>query len=217
MKIALFDPSVAGQDVRERRAAGEAHQARWRAELELAQWRSRQRYRPQPAEVPKADAAAVARVMAGPALSRGGDAVSTGSVARSEPVSAVPEPAVHAPSAGHSPVMHVAGLGGAVDAEPRVSVLPAALRLEAGPARASLVQKAAMPSPPETFHWPATASHVSLQGNRLNVALRDAGLDERDWPALRDRLQAQCVAWGLELGELTINGKRVEPIAGNQD
>ena len=74
-----------------------------------------------------------------------------------------------------------------------------------------------MPSPPETFHWPATASHVSLQGNRLNVALRDAGLDERDWPALRDRLQAQCVAWGLELGELTINGKRVEPIAGNQD
>jgi hypothetical protein len=218
MKISPLNPASAGQDARECRAASEAHQARWRTELELAQWQSRLRYRPElgdgqrVAEAPTARAA-VANLppSGGGALRAGADAApAAGHQAAAGPSEVQPQ-VPHYPAAVVQP--------GAV-ASGEVATAIAADVLRAGPpaARAPMAaQRSALPFPFEHFQWPATASHVFLQGNRLIVALRDPHIDEQDWPTLRDRLQAQCGAWGLELGELTINGKRVGPVGPARD
>lgn len=219
MKISPLNPAGAGQDARECRAASEAHQARWRTELELAQWQSRLRYRPESGDGQRTTEAPAARVAvanlpsAGKAgLGAGADALPVARHQAAAGLGAAQPQALHDPAAFVQP--------GVVESGEVASATVAAdvPRAGAPAARAPMAaQRAALPLPLEHFQWPATASHVFLQGNRLNVALRDPHIDERDWPALRDRLQAQCGAWGLELGELTINGKRVGPVGPARD
>lgn len=210
MKIPPLNPAGAGQEARESRTASEAHRARWRTELELAQWQSRLRYRSQAGDGQRATGtpAAAVTVADHPAVASspppaGADRpLATGHQAVARLDSVLPQ-TLRGPAGSVSPGMVASG-------EAATAVASSALRAEMPSLRAPMnAQKAAAPLPFEQFQWPATASHVHLQGNRLNVALRDPRIDERDWPALHDRLQAQCNAWGLELGDLTINGKRV--------
>jgi hypothetical protein len=218
MKISPLNPAGAGQDARECRAASEAHLARWRTELELAQWQSRLRYRPGLGDGQRATETPAARVAAanlpstaGGMLPAGADALPVAEHPTATGLDTVQPQAPHRPAA-------VVQSSFVASREVAMAVAADALRAEAPAARAPMAaQKAALPLPFEHFQWPATASHVFLQGNRLNVALRDPHIDEQDWPALRDRIQAQCNAWGLELGELTINGKRVEPVGSARD
>lgn len=219
MKISPLNPAGAGQDARECRAASEAHQARWRTELELAQWQSRLRYRPQPGDGQRAtETAAATRVAVanlpptGSGMLRAGaDALPVAGHQAAAGQGAVQPQAPHDPAVFLQPSVVASG-------EVATAVAADVLRAGAPAARAPMAApKAALPLLFENFQWPATASHVFLQGNRLNVALRDPHIDEQDWPALRDRLQAQCGAWGLELGELTINGKRVGPVGSARD
>ncbi len=218
MKITPLSPASAGQDARECRAASEAHQARWRTELELAQWQSRLRYRPQPGDGQRTAEAATARVAvanlpstAGGALRAGADARPAAGQSAAAGLDAVQPQSPHRPPTVVQPSFVASG-------EVATAVAADVLRAGTPAARAPLVApKTALPLPLENFQWPATASHVFLQGNRLDVTLRDPHIDEQDWPALRDRILAQCGAWGLELGELTINGKRVEPVGSARD
>lgn len=218
MKISPLNPAGAGQDARDCRAASEAHQARWRTELELAQWQSRLRYRQEPGDGQRTAEAATARVAlanfpptaSGP-LQAGADARPVAGHPAAAGLDAVQPQAPHRPAAVVQPNFVASG-------EVATAVAADVLRAGTPAPRAPMVApKAALPLPLENFQWPATASQVFLQGNRLNVALRDPRIDEQDWPALRDRIQAQCGAWGLELGELTINGKRVEPVGSARD
>jgi hypothetical protein len=218
MKISPLNPAGAGQDARECRAASEAHQARWRTELELAQWQSRLRYRREPGDGQRTaetatDSVAVANLpptASGP-LRAGADLRPVAGRPAATGLDAVQPQAPHRPAAVVQPSFVASG-------EVATAVAADVLRAGTLAARAPMVApKAALPLPFEHFQWPATASHVFLQGNRLNVALRDPHIDEQDWPALRDRIQAQCGAWGLELAELTINGKRIGPVGPARD
>jgi hypothetical protein len=80
-------------------------------------------------------------------------------------------------------------------------------------ARAPAPRPAPAALPFELPDWPARSTQACLQGKRLSVVLRDAGLDASEGPRLRERLRAQCEACGLELTELLINGVPVEPVA----
>jgi hypothetical protein len=89
----------------------------------------------------------------------------------------------------------------------------AAIRGQAGVDSAPAASASAQQLPAELARWPATSTLVCQQGRRLSVVLRDADLDESQWPALRERLQAQCATLGLELAELMVNGVALEPAA----
>ena len=55
------------------------------------------------------------------------------------------------------------------------------------------------------------AGHVSLQGNRLSVALRDGRLSEQEVKDLLWRVRKEVRSWGFELAALVVNGRLVQP------
>ena len=216
MNVTLTDGVAPAAALPERRAETDARHLRWRAELERAQWQARQRYSPArvaargtAAEPPVAgragmqagapaarDAVAPAARMA-QSVSRGGALPS-----RSPAVS----PAVPRAAATDAAAAEPAALPGAAVGAWRSGSQGLAVRSPAAPVASSRL-------PFELPDWPAQSAQVCLDGRRVSVVLRDAQLAEAEWPALRERLAAQCRACGLELVELMINGVPVEPVA----
>jgi len=63
----------------------------------------------------------------------------------------------------------------------------------------------------QRLDWMPQAAHVSLQGNGVSVALRDARLSEQDVRELHSRMRREMQSLGLELAELVVNGHLVRP------
>lgn len=206
MKVDIIDPGLQAGALGAGSSRSDAQHLRWRAELERAQWQARLRY-------------SATRV-----VSRG---------AGSDPLAAGAGVA-QAPARAVSPMVWTSGnrmtgpASGDVSLQPRAQVVqpqqplrttgieptawPAAgaLRSQALVGRMSATRMAAPQSLFELPYWPACSAQACLQGRRLSVVLRDAHLAETEWPGLRQRLQAHCQAYGLELAELVINGVPVE-------
>jgi hypothetical protein len=65
----------------------------------------------------------------------------------------------------------------------------------------------------QRLDWMPQGAHVSLQGTRVSVALRDARLSEQDMQDLYRRLRKEVRGCGLELTALVVNGHLVRPDA----
>lgn len=185
--------------------AGTAAAASWRQALELAQWQGRQRYQALP-------------VMPSPAPAA---AASTAEVSAPQLLQQQQAAPVRAQQAPHEDAH---GSNGAskpeASAQPAIAnaLAPAPLKAAPGPAspppRASLAWRAPLPAPaapppqaaPQAPPWPAFASHVSVSGNLVSAALRDASLEPQQAQALRRALVKQLGANGWQLAELRING-----------
>jgi len=61
----------------------------------------------------------------------------------------------------------------------------------------------------ERLDWMPKAAHVSVQGNQVSVALRDARLSEQEVKDLRWRVRKEVHSLGLELAALVVNGHPV--------
>jgi hypothetical protein len=185
----------------------DAQHLRWRAELERAQWQARLRYTPAPvvaregASEPPAAGAGVAQAPSravAPITSAYGDRTS-GATTDELP------PPPRARAVQLEPALRADGM------DPAVLPSTGAPRSQALAGRASATRMSVPQWLFEPPYWPACSAQACLQGRRLSVVLRDAQLADTEWPALRQRLQAQCQACGLELAELVINGVTVEP------
>ena len=182
----------------------------WRQALELAQWQGRQRYQALPV-MPSPALAAAAPTAAVPALpqqlppSQAAEARTPqvphedtqGSTSASRPAHGVQAAAMNvwvvaAPAAAPGPA----------------SPLPRTPLVWRAPTPASYAPppQAASQANPLASPWPAFASHVSLSGNQVSAALRDASLDPQQAQALRRALVKQLGANGWQLAELRING-----------
>ena len=217
MNVTLTDGVAPAAALPERHADTDARHLRWRAELERAQWQARQRYSParvaargpaaEPPVAGRAGAQAVAqaatRDAAAPAA-RLARVASRGGVLPSRSPAA--PPAALRAAATDAAAAEPAALPGAAVGAWRSGSQGLAVRSPAAPVAPSRL-------PFELPDWPTQSAQVCLDGRRLSVVLRDAQLAEVEWPALRERLAAQCRACGLELVELMINGVPVEPVA----
>lgn len=63
----------------------------------------------------------------------------------------------------------------------------------------------------ERLDWMPKAAHVSVQGNRVSVALRDARLSEQEVKDLRWRVRKEVHSLGFELAALVVNGHPAQP------
>ena len=208
MKVAIIDPSLQAGRPSAGNPGSDAQHLRWRAELERAQWQARLRYTPT-RTVARGGAGEPPPATAGAGIAQApARAVASTVWASSDRMAgpAVRELPLHlrAQAAQAQPPQRATGM------EPVALPAIGALRSHALATRASGTRLAAPQLPFEPLYWPACSAQVCLQGRRLSVVLRDAQLAETEWPALRQRLQAQCLACGLELAELVINGVPVE-------
>jgi hypothetical protein len=213
MKISFHDLVNAGNGARNRDPAPEQH-LRWRKELELAQWQSRLRYQPAHRIGSPAGGEAQAVVERAEPRMRSDPSGRSPLPAESEHARVAPRAEGDAPRARLVAAI-VAERAGIPVTDIAVPVTMGGSKQEA----TTLRPQSARPAPPampfELAEWPAAAVHVSMQGNRLSVALRDPRITESERLALYHRLRSQCIAWGLELTELTINGHLVDPVGSD--
>jgi len=183
--------------------------ARWRQELERAQWALRTREAASSASSASAgrgDAtspAAALRASAPTANRAEAAAASSGRPASQPgagPAAAPAQPFAQARSAAPAPN------------PPGAALPPATPRQESA--------AAALPAPeepgpqPERFTWPRTHVHVVTRDGATHIWVRDGTLDEAERRRLALQLAARLRSSGVRLGSLTVNGEEILTLEG---
>jgi hypothetical protein len=198
-------------------AAGEPAQpaardaaARWRQELERAQWALQTRQAGESSK-PSAPAGPVMSSPPPPAPSRAhahaaGAAASARAPASPAPAGDSPSLPARAQSPGRAggaePPRPAAAAGAAAAAAPRPERGAPAPAAQPNAARA------------ERVAWPRAHVHVAAQGAAAHVWVRDAALGENERRRLAAELAQRLRAAGLHLAALTVNGEQILTMEG---